>query len=186
MSQENPTAEENYGYKEPSEEKSAPKAEVIPENVSSSNESNKTIENIESKTDKIEKQFNDVGGIEGITNTLSNMSQEDKTALQKKIETVQSGIAKREDILKNGNQEMGSIDSMWELTTDMAKGQSFTDKPYGFLEHVQKITGNASGIVIGLAMLPAFGPLKGIQDIGRKIKLGFEKRKLKNLQKKAP
>jgi hypothetical protein len=172
MSQENINTGEEY--KAPLEENVVSKelvSEVIP--------FDKTIETIEIKSESVEKQFDDVGGIEGITNTLNEMSPEDKRVLQEKIITLQASIEKRKKLNEYGDDY---IDDMWDITkSGLALNFNRSEFNHYFLE---KQLDMFLSFLLGASLLPTVGPAKGISYIGRQIQDGIEKRKLKNLEKK--
>lgn len=167
---------EHFGHDEMSDEmKEGADREVGPEGAE------QEIRSFETKVEEVQSQFDEAGGMEGIDEALTNMTPEERQALQAQIDGVRTSIAAQERLQEYGGN--GSIDVLWEVTKGSLGGKLFNEDDET-LPGQAKI-GNAVGMILGLSLLPTVGPVKGFQQIGRKVKLGIEKRKLERLEKRA-
>ncbi|MFA7285503.1 MAG: hypothetical protein WC011_01485 [Candidatus Paceibacterota bacterium] len=119
------------------------------------------IDNVEKKFDSVEKSIAEIGGEEVVKQVLGNMSEEEQSALQIKIEEQKKKIKEQLRVLKMGDNN-SDIDGLWETT--------------------KILNSNPLSAVIGIPLFVTTGPLKGIQTLIRKIKLSVDKRKLKKME----
>lgn len=139
-------------------------------------------ETLELKQERINKLFEDVGGENGIIETLNHISPLDLVNLKQRIAETKTKLLNQQYTIESENSY---IDFSWELTKALMNGGIAEIDEYDFLlEKLLALTGKVAGVPIGLTIASITGPIKAIQDIIRKTKVRLHKERLTKLENK--
>lgn len=148
----------------------------IPENLENSSESlEDKINSLEHNQDQIQELTENLGGPEGVSETVNSLSSREQERLQTRIKEKQRSIGWTQGLLDNpldkyGEGEAGNKFARW------------VDTMYGLSE--DKTLSKTEKLLVTPIGLAAGGIFKPGVDLGRKLKIGFEKFKLKRMEKK--
>lgn len=152
-----------------------------PESLKQANE--RLVESLSIKTEAIQGRLQEVGGIEGISQTINEMPDNERSILMEKISLLQEQISKKREIISRGGDTV--IDESFGIGESLfLDGMIDKDPRHNPLPMVIMRPLSLVSRLYGVAIMASFAPMKGAVEVSRRISLGLDNLKMRKLQSK--
>ncbi len=142
---------------------------------------------LEKSAEDNRKSLEGLGGVEGVRKVMSGMSAVERSQLEAKIQAKRGEITERRKLLRGESVNHSVNDVLWEFSK-AAMNVPFTydvaGEDWPISTPVIRELFTASMFVLGSTLALEAGPVAGVQNVVRRIKLGAENRKLRKLEGK--